>query len=283
MRAKPLYRTAVALASLLGMLLWPLSAAATASQPLATRYAELLAYSRLSQPQPVTADATDTAITLLRKRNGDGSHGNANASLLATGRCHLLYATTAHALMDNSYRYRAPPQDVAIRLGEGRWQAAIQLVTGEPIHTADNESSDWGLVVLSLPACDGAQYTPLPNAEVNQAQLERCSGRASMQCYHFRDSGPMLMRETGCALQSESRSRPEPHRIGYVSCDQSEGVSGCAVQCSEQDAATTLGIFSYGLRPEGSEAHIQQVGVFRVLDGDFYRALGALKQRYDLR
>ncbi len=257
----------------------------TAASDLSQRYHELAETSRDSAPAAYGDEAaTVTWVTPLRKRNGNGSIGRANASLLAAGDCHLIYTTTAHTLMDSGYRYRLPPQALEIRLKDNRWHPALQLVTSAKQQRRDDESIDWGLIVLRLPECNGAAYAPLVSEKVDGRTMALCNGHVEMSCFHIDGDDAVLMREQHCALQSEHRlTEGDPHRIGYMSCDQREGVSGCAPVCRLDGRARALGVFNYGLRASGSTETDQQVGIFRALDGEYYRALEALKESYNLR
>ncbi len=276
-------RSTILACGLIAFAITPVAAAQDMETELARKYYQLLANSRHSQPEPHSA-VNFSRVAPLRKLNGNGSHSRANASLLKAGRCHLIYATTAHALMDNSYRYRVPPQDIEIRGHDGQWLKAMQLVTSAQAPRREDESLDWGLAVVALPDCDGARYQPLDSAPVDAAALKRCDGAIEMTCYHFDGDQATLMREQHCRLIAEPRQLPEDsHHIGYMSCDQREGVSGCAPVCRDNGVERAMGVFNYGLRASSSSDSDQQVGVFRALDGEFYRALVALARRYELR
>lgn len=265
---------------------------------LQSLYHRLLNASDQTQPYPVSAQEQIQyplfgAFTQLRRADNGHFNSYSNAALIAQSRCHVLAATAGHSLLDPVRGYPVSLSRIELRLPSGDWIKPVEKHHPKTLNPESLEYSDWALLVLPKPQCppissSRASWYALPSLRiepVTEELFEKCQSRVEMICYHPDKSSEgiknTLMREAGCSIDAP-RDHGEP-AVALTSCKQSQGVSGCAVSCSVDGTVLSLGIFTQGLRPAGSESAQQKVGAFRLMNGELWQAIRAIMKRYGMR
>ncbi len=273
---------------------------------LVSLYQSMQGQSEQTMPYAVTADEQAQyplfgAFTRLR-RSDDGRYNSySNATLIAQSRCHLLASTAGHSLLDPIRGYPVSLSRLEVLLPSGDWVKPVEKHHPAQLQQDSKEYSDWALLVLPKPDCPAISsprqsWYALPTVSVNlvdQDLFGQCRDNSEMICYHpamdtsaetdatHNKAEARLLRESGCSLRTQTTETQSA--VALTSCKQSLGVSGCAVLCSRANQVLSLGIFTQGLRPAGSQSERQSVGVFRLMNGELWQAVSAIMQRYNMR
>lgn len=265
---------------------------------LQSLYHSLLSASDQTQPYPVSAEEQIqyplfSAFTQLRRADNGHFNSYSNASLIAQSRCHVLVTTAGHSLLDPVRGYPVSLSRIEVRLPSGEWIKPVEKHHPKALSPESLEYSDWALLVLRKPTCPAISspkmsWYKLPTLDIEPVTadlFERCRNSVQMICYHPNAnsdrSSATLMREAGCTIDA-SREQGQA-AVALTSCKQSQGVSGCSVNCSMGGQILSLGIFTQGLRPAGSESAQQKVGAFRLINGELWQAIDTVLSRYDMR
>lgn len=265
---------------------------------LRSLYQSMQSKSQQTQPYAVSEDERAryplfSAFTRMRRADDGLYNSYSNASLIAQSRCHVLASIAGHSLLDPIRGYPVSLSRLEVLLPNGIWVQPVEKQHPMQLQQDSKEYSDWALLVLPKPDCPAISSPPelwyalpvLGVQFVDSELLTECSDRSEMICHHpvaSKDkANAALMRESGCALATAPGS--EPAAVAMVSCKQSQGVSGCSVICRQNSAVLSLGIFTQGLRPQGSQRQRQTVGLFRVMNGELWHAVIDLMRRYNMR
>lgn len=231
-----------------------------------------------------------SVFTRLRRSKSNGREAYSNATLIAGGHCYWIASAAGHSVLDQRYSRLANRDDIEVMLPDGSWANPIEIASSPALSWNSEEIDDWALLVLLSPRCafdDSKQFSSvLPHIQspaLSRENLESCASNVQMLCYHFdqdRVEGQRML-ERDCQM----RHRPDEGlngSTGYISCKVDYGVSGCSPVCVQNGLWLNLGVFSKGLQRHRSNTHPQQVGAFRVIDGEFAEALLTLKQKYGI-
>lgn len=231
-----------------------------------------------------------SVFTRLRRSKSNGRQGYSNATLVAGGHCYWVASAAGHSVLDQRYSRLANRDDIEVMLPDGSWANPIEIVGSSNLNWNSHEVDDWALLVLLSPRCafdDRQQFAnPLPHIQsglLSAEKLEQCTSNVQMLCYHFdqeRAEG-LRMLERDCEMRHR-RDEGLGGSTGYISCKVDYGVSGCSPVCVQDGVWLNLGVFSKGLQRHRSNNHPQQVGAFRVIDGEFAEALLTLKKKYGI-
>jgi hypothetical protein len=231
-----------------------------------------------------------SVFTRLRRSKSAGRQGYSNATLIAGGHCYWIASAAGHSVLDQRYSRIASRGDIEVMLPNGSWANPIEMAASEALNWNSGEVDDWALLVLLAPRCafDDTQTfsQPLPHINspaINQVNLENCADSVQMLCYHFDQNVAVGQRmlERDCHMRHRSDEGLNGS-TGYISCKVDAGVSGCSPVCVQSGGWLNLGVFSKGLQRHRSDTHPQQVGAFRIIDGEFADALSALKLKYGI-
>lgn len=231
-----------------------------------------------------------SVFTRLRRNKSTARHAYSNATLVAGGNCYWVASAAGHSVLDHRFSRLANRGDIAVMLPDGSWANPVEITGSKALDWNSEEVDDWALLVLRAPRCafdDSQQFSQaLPHIKspaLNQAELDNCADNVQMLCYHFDQdmTEGQRMLERNC--QMRHRSDEGLHgSTGYISCKVDAGVSGCSPVCVQNGNWLNLGVFSKGLQRHRSDTHPQQVGAFRIIDGEFADALSALKRKYGI-